>query len=165
MITIERIREMFDYDPSSGSLLWRKHSRRPDRIGKEAGASYGSSAHRRVTVDGKRYMKSWIVWAHYYGEFPSRTPDHEDNNSANDRIGNLRLATKAQNAMNSKIRSDSSTGLKGVSYIKRTGHFYASIYVSGRTINLGRYMSKLEAHAAYIAAAEKYFGEFARPHG
>ena len=51
---------------------------------------------------------------------------------------------------------------KGVSWHKRTGQWRADICIQKRQIALGHFNEEVAAAAAYDAAAEKYFGEFAR---
>ena len=86
--------------------------------------------------------------------------DHINGDGLDDRQSNLRVCTNKQNIRNSKIRSDNSSGYKGV--VKIRNKWRASITVDGKTIYLGLYDSPEEAHSSYCEAAERYFGEFAR---
>jgi hypothetical protein len=87
--------------------------------------------------------------------------DHKDRDALNNQFENLRPATKSQNAMNRGLRSDNSTGYKGVCMCKVGGKFQAQIVLRGRAIYLGRFCSSLDAAKAYDKAAIQYFGEFA----
>jgi hypothetical protein len=87
--------------------------------------------------------------------------DHIDRDGLNNRRSNLRLATRSQNNANSRRRSDNASGFKGVMFYKPRGTWKAYINVDKRRINLGYYDTPELAHAAYIAAAHKHFGEFA----
>jgi hypothetical protein len=92
--------------------------------------------------------------------------DHRNGNTLDNRRDNLRLATQAQNAHNSRKRNIAcSSKFKGVSFHKSKyggKHWQAYISIAGRRIHLGIYMTELEAAKAYDAAARKYHGEFAR---
>jgi len=87
--------------------------------------------------------------------------DHANGNSLDNRRQNLRPANTSTNGANSKIRSDNTSGFKGVS--PRQGIWRARIHVNGREIPLGRFGSPIEAALAYDAAALHHFGEYARP--
>ena len=86
--------------------------------------------------------------------------DHINGNGLDNRRANLRLATVAQNAWNSKKRK-SRSGYKGVCYDKAKRRWRAAIVHHGRRIHLGYFKEKLEAAKAYDTAAIKYFGQFA----
>jgi DNA-directed RNA polymerase subunit L len=90
------------------------------------------------------------------------TIDHKDNDPTNNHPSNLQLATARQNNQKRKIRSDNTTGLKGVSPTKR--FFQANIYPDGEKVYLGLFQTAEEAHAAYCVAALKFYGEFAKFH-
>jgi hypothetical protein len=84
--------------------------------------------------------------------------DHKDGNPANNAIDNLRLASKSQNACNTKVRKSSVTGFKGV---ERSGtKFQARIRFEGIRYCLGCYATPEEAHAARNAKAKELHGEF-----
>ena len=87
--------------------------------------------------------------------------DHKDRNTLNNREANFRFCTKTQNAMNSKLRKDNTSGYKGVSYYKPNGKWRAYINIEGIRKSLGIFTTAFEAAKAYNNAALKYFGEFA----
>jgi hypothetical protein len=91
--------------------------------------------------------------------------DHINGNTLDNRRSNLRRATPVENLRNTKmIRSNNTSGFKGVRPMKKAKvpSWTASITVNGRLLHLGCFLSPEEAHATYIKAAEKYFGEFRR---
>jgi hypothetical protein len=82
-------------------------------------------------------------------------------NKLNNQRHNLRECTQSQNAANSKLYSNSSCGLKGVTFNKYNGKWMARILVNGQRIHLGYFPDPIIAHKAYKDASERYFGEFA----
>ena len=64
------------------------------------------------------------------GRWPDQI-DHIDGNQQNNKWSNLREATKSQNMMNTKTYSTSLTGVKGVTFIKRTGRYLCRICKEG----------------------------------
>jgi len=103
--------------------------------------------------------------------------DHINGNTLDNRRGNLRLCTAAQNAWNSRGKDSrrSSSQYKGVSYRKPWPDFRgiyrrhrqqrpwsARICVNGKIIHLGSFYTELRAAQSYNEAAIYHFGEFAR---
>lgn len=82
--------------------------------------------------------------------------DHINGNPLDNRRCNLRFASAGQNSMNCKPKRN---GLKGV-HIHRVGVWRAQISVNGVRHSLGTYPTEAEAHAAYVAAAQKLQGAF-----
>jgi len=151
-LTYEEAHKAFRYDPETGKLF-----RQAGKFaGKEASSwcarGYGHVWH------GKHYFTHRIIWLMHYGEFPVGEVDHIDLDKGNNRIENLRQATKSQNQANvpGRIRGR----LKGASQLN--GKWRAKIKVRGRYLFLGYYATEQEAHEAYKRAAIKHFGEFAR---
>ncbi len=93
---------------------------------------------------------------------PKEICDHVNGNPLDNRRCNLRLATFAQSSRNVAISKHNSTGYKGVYWNKKQQKFCAQIQVNGKRIHLGSFDDPVEGHKAYIAAAKKYHGEFAR---
>lgn len=88
--------------------------------------------------------------------------DHIDGNPLNNTLDNLRICKKQQNEFNSKLRSDSSSGYKGVSYRKDRHYYRSYINKDGKQYHLGNYNTKEEAARAYNQKAIELFGEYAR---
>jgi hypothetical protein len=170
--------ECFTYEPETGAILWKERPRshfksdsshkRMNTVlaGKVAGYFTETSPgyfRSYINVGGKMRLTHRIIWEMCNGPIPdSMLVDHIDNDATNNRLSNLRLATKAQNGMNRASNKNSSTGLKGVSQDKRDGAWQAEIRANGRRINLGRHLTKGLAAVAYAKAAVRYHGEFAR---
>lgn len=87
--------------------------------------------------------------------------DHVNGDTLDNRIENLRLATKLQNNVNSKKRKNSKTLYKGVT-IRPSGRFGCYINNKGKSVCLGTFDTQEEAGLAYNKMAKKLFGEFAK---
>lgn len=86
--------------------------------------------------------------------------DHINGNGLDNRKANLRPATVAQNAWNSKKRNPRS-GYKGVCFDKDKGLWRAAIVCNRKRIHLGYFKNRTDAAKAYDKAAKKYHGRFA----
>jgi len=86
--------------------------------------------------------------------------DHKDQDKLNNLESNLRICTQAQNAQNSKLRSDSTSGWTGVSLFKHNRKYEAHITLNGKKKHIGYFKLAEDAARAYNTAALKYFGEF-----
>jgi hypothetical protein len=69
---------------------------------------------------------------------------------------NLRIDEVVVTSLKRKVRSDSTTGIKGVQYIAKNGKYRASISVKGKRYFLGEFVTIKEAIAARVAGEEKY---------
>lgn len=162
-LTQERLKELLDYNPSTGDFFWRV-----DRGGKRAGDRAGCKKrlYVAISVDDQIYRAHLLAWLWMTGEFPALFIDHRDLDKHNNAWSNLREATKSQNQANTGLIATNASGLKGVSRYRageRAGKpWQATIQKNGKSIFLGHFATKEAAHAAYVAAAEKHFGEFAR---
>ena len=91
----------------------------------------------------------------------SASVDHCDGQPLNNVRSNLRLASRTQQAANTrKPTKGRGSKYKGVS--KDRNRFRAIIEPFGKKISLGTFDTETEAAIAYNTAAKKYFGEFAR---
>ena len=152
MITGDIVRSLLDYDPVSGVLVWKSregsdrgtHSWNAKHAGKRAGGSRGVYGYRGVKILGKVYM------------------DHINGDSEDNRLENLRVATRTQNIQNQKCRMDNLAGLKGIQWRSDMKKYHVRITVNGIRRTVGWYVDPNEAHAAYCREAGVSFGEFAR---
>ena len=86
--------------------------------------------------------------------------DHIDNNRLNNSLDNLRWATIRENSMNTKIRSNNTSGVKGVIWNNHRQKWGASIKIDGKSINLGNFSTKEEATLVRQTRAKEAFGLF-----
>ena len=75
--------------------------------------------------------------------------DHIDQDPLNNRLSNLRRATRQLNRENSKLNADNSSGFRGV--YKKKNRFQAQLRRDGKMIYLGSYKTAEEAAAAIQA--------------
>ena len=89
--------------------------------------------------------------------------DHINHDTLDNRRKNLRVVTRTQNQMNSKMRNGNVAGFKGVSFGKerRGKKFRALITIGSKQTSIGYFHTAIEAARAYNEAAKKYYGEFA----
>lgn len=158
MITQERASRLIVYDPLTGIVTWKWNYQRPDLIGQRAGWQ-DDHGYWRLTIDGGTYYAAHIGWLLIHGHHPKIMLDHENNIPDDDRLDNLREATKGQNAANSKMNIRNTSGYKGASYCYTTGRWRADIQIHGQRKNLGRYDTPEEAHQVWLKAAQAAFGE------
>ncbi len=88
--------------------------------------------------------------------------DHINGDVHDNRRSNLRLATHAENHRNTKRPTTNKSGYKGVSWHKEARKWRATISSHGQWKHLGFFDTPQEAHRAYIDAAAKLNGDFAR---
>jgi hypothetical protein len=146
--------ELFDYKPLTGQLVRKQAgSTRPDRAGKPAGSLNKSLGYIIVNIKGRNYYAHRLIWRWVTGDDPQKLQvDHKNMDKADNRWGNLRLATKAQN-----MRNRLCTGVTLTSW-----GWKAQITVDYKNIYLGYYSTKEEAEIAYKKAAVELHGEFAK---
>jgi len=94
--------------------------------------------------------------------FPPNDTDHINGDRADNRIVNLRLATRAENQRNKRMSSRNQTGYKGVHWRTKNQKWTAIINDRGKNVFLGYFDDPKSAHAAYCDAAKRFHGEFAR---
>jgi hypothetical protein len=160
-ITQELVKGLFDY--KDGKLYWKTLSSIKTKIGDLAGYIHtGDYNVKRYIIKYKAisYKASRIIFLWHHGWLPEIV-DHEDRNSLNDLIENLRPATYHQNSMNCTSQKNSSSRYLGVNYESRLSKWKVQICFNRKKIYLGVYISEIEAALAYNKAAVKYFGEFA----
>ena len=148
MVTIERVKEMCDYNPDTGVFVWRVSDRN-----RKAGTVAGCVAYRRrsLSIDNGRYPEHRLAWFYVHGKWPDGVIDHINGDWLDNRICNLRDVSQAINMQNQRnARPGSKSGLLGVR--KNGNNWMAMIQLSKRQIYLGTFADKHEAHRAYLDA-------------
>lgn len=167
--------DYFTYDAATGNLIWKERPREHFKreadqktfnthwAGKKAGYDATCVGCVYVNLNGKMRKAHRIIYEMMVEPIPKgKLIDHKNKNGYDNRLANLRLATKSTNGMNRGPNKNSKTGLKGVFLDQRDGVHFAEITVEGKRIYLGRHYTKGCAAVAYAKAALRYHGEFAR---
>ena len=159
------VRRALDYDPETGILFWRHRDDVLPRVnkrfaGKPAGCPDGQYGYISVRLYDRLYQAHRLIWVIVTGAWPKEVLDHIDGNPANNAWTNLRPATRAENNRNKvTIRKGR---MKGAHYDGRIGRWYTQIMLGKKNHVLGPFDTEEQAHRAYVEAAKRLHGEFAR---
>lgn len=110
---------------------------------------------------GKNLKNHRIIFMMFHGYLP-KVVDHINGIKNDNRIENLRAATKSQNGFNSKISKANKSGVKGVSWDKKRKKWKVQISINCKNKCIGRYDDLELAELVATEARDKYYGKFAR---
>ena len=150
-----------------GSLFWKKKPYKSRvRAGDEVGGGKPRKSHQYKCFGYNNYSYNVhrIVWVIHDGPIDSdKEVDHINGITTDNRIENLRLASKNQNNQN-RISKSGISKYKGVHFMKayKGKKWRASIGVGNKTNYLGTYYTEKEAALAYNSAALRLHGNFAK---
>jgi hypothetical protein len=153
---IEELNRLFEYQ--NGILCWRIRLGRASP-GSKVGSANGEG-YLTVGINYKRYLVHRIIWV-MHGNEPVPIIDHINNNKLDNRIENLRAADDIINTRNAKLRCDSTSGIKGVSWNKRERKWVGQVWHLGKLYRTKMFKDKKECAAKVRELREKLHGEFA----
>lgn len=156
-ITQAHIKDHFDYT-EDGFLLRKKTGLKVGHLFLDR----NKKEYYRVTFNKKNYMAHRLIYIFHHGAIEKPEIDHIDGNGLNNKIENLRQATKLQNLKNQKIRVTNTSGVKGVTLDKKWNKWRARIMINGKEKTVGFFDNLFSAAIARKEAEQKYYGEFAR---
>jgi hypothetical protein len=160
------LKRNFHYDAETGEftrLVTRVHNA---KAGQKAGCK-NVHGYLVFNVGGKVRYAHRMAWLYVYGSEPAKgfDIDHINENKADNRIANLRMATRAQNNHNrAKPQKNNTTGRAGIRLNRgaRGDRWSAWITIDGRMRTLGTYATKDEAIAARIQGEIAHHKQFRR---
>jgi hypothetical protein len=179
-VSIGELKELLRCDAATGRLFWlprnptmfRGTKARSDEhacanwnsryAGTEAFTSGSGNGYRNGRIHDRKYFAHRVIWALVNGCWPQGEIDHIDGDRSNNRINNLREATRSENERNKGRSSANTTGYKGVCRDRASGRWEAYIKLHGKRTFLGRHSTPEKAHAAYVSASKRLHGEFAK---
>lgn len=157
MITQELVRHLFDYE--DGQLYWKNCSKKTLN-GTKAGY-LNNTGYLRVKIGTTGYLVHRLIYLRHHGCLP-KILDHINGNPLDNRIENLREASKYENQYNAKVRTDNSSGIKGIGWHKTKQKWMVRIRINGVRKNLGCFTDLELAELVILEARDKYHKEFAR---
>lgn len=155
-----RVHEVLAYDRETGAFTYRVRVAQRAPAGAIAG-SVNSEGYRHIRIDGRAYKAHRLAWLIETGSWPTAMIDHINGDRDDNRIANLREATRSQNLANSKVIRAGKLTQKGISQ-RSKGRWIARIQANGTSQFLGSFASEQNAVAAYVRAAKEEFGAFAK---
>jgi hypothetical protein len=156
MIATDLVKELFDY--RDGELYWRKRSNSKVAEGSQAG-TVNMTGYRVITINGKKIHAHRLIWLWHGNKLPEQL-DHINGNPLDNRIENLRAATYVTNAYNSKLKSDNTSGVKGVSWCNTFNKWVVQIFHDKKKVS-GRFKTFEEAKEFVQNKRKELHGEFA----
>lgn len=157
MLTVERLKEVLNYNPDTGIFIWIKCISNAI-IGSVAG-HYDKDGYLRIQIDGKIYRAHRLAWLYVYGIWPKTGLDHEDTVKINNRIKNLRETKNDGQKFNTGAHKNNKLGCKGIRLLP-SGKYEARITGKNGLYSIGKYWTLEEACKAYALEAEKVHGNF-----
>jgi len=131
------LKKLLNYDENTGIFTRRISLHGKVKVGDIAG-TIANDGYCHIRVDSKRYQAHRLAWLYVHGEWPTNQIDHINGIRNDNRIANLREATRSENQQNRKTSNYNSTsGYLGVSVNKDAYTSY--IRLNGKIIYLGRF--------------------------
>lgn len=151
-LTQERVRALFDYEPEKGVLCWKERPRSDFKTnaawasvngrlaGKAAGTLHGKDDNKYITVEigDKPYGVHRIIWLWVNGRMPPDHIDHINGDPLDNRLANLRCATRSENMRNRRMPKNNTSGVQGVYFEPKKKLWVAMIRIDGKLKKLGR---------------------------
>jgi hypothetical protein len=144
------------YDPTTGIFVWSKSPARVIKAGTVAGR-LGRDGYIAIQIKGRLYFAHRLAWLYVNGVWPKNQIDHINGNRSDNRIENLREATRKQNGENRRVVSTTRSGKTGVTWNERYGVWYARIMHNKKPIHLGAFKNLDAAIAVRVAAEQSMF--------
>lgn len=160
-LTQEEAHRLFEY--KDGELYRKLDRNNRFKAGSKAGHLIKSTGYRVIEIGSVPYPEHSIVYLMHHGFIPKMV-DHINGCTTDNKIENLRQATAAQNAWNSKRSIANTSGIKGISFRKDRNVWVARLQAHATSIYLGYFKSKDDAEEFLQLARDMVHGDFAN-HG
>jgi hypothetical protein len=147
-----------------GVLVWKRQTKRGKNIGDPVGLTIKNSGHMLCFLQINKKLIGFsvgqIAWFLHHGVWADKEVDHIDCNPQNNKKDNLRLSDRSEQTKN-RVSGKAGRANKGVYVDKRTGKFYAQIWIKGNCKYLGIFNNLEEAVEVRMLANEMLHGDFA----
>ena len=153
--TQTKLKALFDYDPATGNLIRKTRTANSVQVGDVAG-SKNSDGYIQISIDSKPHMAHRLVWIWHGKELPQFI-NHINRDKVDNRIENLRPATRSENMHNKDTSKRSASGHRGVMWYAPTKEWLARLMVDGQSYDLGKYPTAKEASEAYEQTKQEFF--------
>lgn len=156
--SFEELDSTFMYDPETGLLSYKKRTGSKCNM-QEGSAGSSSGRYKTVSFKGMNYLQHRVAWKMHYKSEPPQIIDHINFDKHDNRIVNLREATKSQNIAYSNSPPRTSTGIRGLTWCGRDRNWRGKISLNGTSII--RYSKNRDEVVEWLKTKrEELYGEF-----
>lgn len=158
MITQEKLKEHLLYNSETGIFTWINSFSRRVKVGSVAGTM--RQGYVDIRINNKNYGSHRLAWLYVYGVMPKGFIDHINRDRTDNRICNLREASKLENSRNVTNKSSNTSGYRGVNWNKSVNKWEARIRNNYKRIHLGFFDNVESASIAYENKAKEIHNNF-----
>lgn len=157
MLTQAELKSYLHYNPETGIFTWAKRTSKSVCIGEIAGNTsfYG---YIEIRLLGKLYKAHRLAWLYVYGKLPSGDIDHINRIRNDNRIENIRDIPHSLNIINQKLKTNNTSGIRGVSWDKSRNKWEVKLYINGKSKSLGRFDSLIDAKNKHTSVFNELYG-------
>ena len=158
---------LINYNKDTGEFTWKERQNsawwNSRYAGKAALTATARNGYKVGSINDKTCYAHRVAWEFVYGPIPEgKDIDHVNGNKSDNRIENLRVASRSQNMANCVSRKGSTSKYIGVSWSTREKRWVAQITKDYKTYGIGTFESEIDAATAYDTRAIEIHGEYAR---
>jgi len=154
MLTQDRLKELFSYDPLTGVFINLQSSGKR-KAGNIAGSKH-NAGYVKIFADGASYLAHRLAHLYMTGELPTEHMDHINHIRSDNRWENLRMVGQLENNRNKRAYRNSLSGLPGVAWKSRDGCWHARAYDRNKQIHLGCFGDFFSAACSKKSAELRY---------
>ncbi len=154
------MRSKLDIDPERGLFYWKKGI--PGRRAGQVAGCTDSAGYVRIRLANKLHHAHRLMWLYVHGYLPDNHIDHINCDKHDNKISNLRLATRSQNLMNRGKTSRNTSGLKGIYFNKQSSKWRFDLRVDRKLVATYQSKCKADVYLRYIVEVDKHVGSFGR---
>ena len=155
-LTKDLISDLFYYN--DGYLYRKTRPSQNTKINERVG-SLGKDGYLRVAINYKHYLVHRIIYMLHFGYLPDIV-DHLNRDTLDNRIENLRPATRSENAFNSVAHKDSTVKIKGITWREDLKKYRVRICKDYKQYHIGVFNTLEDAKAASTTARKILHKEY-----
>lgn len=138
ILTQERLQDLLIYDEATGVFTNRVTRNPRAKIGEPAGF-VNQDGYIIIGVDKKKLYAHRVVWLYVFGRGPEEEIDHINRDRKDNRLVNLREATRLVNAQNTGKHAKNTSGHKGVTFHAKLKKWQVQMRANNKTFYVGQY--------------------------